>query len=61
MARGEQPTYRSDTAFTAADLYVLRNVKIVSEYVYMVASSVSPSNMSFLENLEVIEGRALDT
>ncbi|WKX90526.1 hypothetical protein Q1695_009401 [Nippostrongylus brasiliensis] len=47
--------------YTREDLNVLRTVRMISEYVQMATQTVSPRNLSFLENLEFIEGRSLVT
>lgn len=47
--------------YTRDDLNVLRTVRMISEYVQMATQTVSPRNLSFLENLEFIEGRSLVT
>uniref|UniRef100_A0A1I7XHA7 receptor protein-tyrosine kinase n=1 Tax=Heterorhabditis bacteriophora TaxID=37862 RepID=A0A1I7XHA7_HETBA len=45
--------------FNSSDLNVLKSVRMVSEYVQMAAQTISPGSLSFLENLEFIEGRSL--
>ncbi|EYC21277.1 hypothetical protein Y032_0020g93 [Ancylostoma ceylanicum] len=47
--------------YTRDDLNVLKTVRMISEYVQMATQTVSPRNLSFLENLEFIEGRSLVT
>uniref|UniRef100_A0A0K0DEY3 receptor protein-tyrosine kinase n=1 Tax=Angiostrongylus cantonensis TaxID=6313 RepID=A0A0K0DEY3_ANGCA len=52
---------RSTDGYTRDDLNVLKSVRMISEYVQMATQTVSPRNLSFLENLEFIEGRSLVT
>ncbi|PIO57224.1 hypothetical protein TELCIR_21372, partial [Teladorsagia circumcincta] len=47
--------------YTRDDLNILRSVRMISEYFQMATQTVSPRNLSFLENLEFIEGRSLVT
>ncbi|XGW21755.1 hypothetical protein V3C99_004597 [Haemonchus contortus] len=51
----------SADGYTRDDLNVLKTVRMISEYVQMATQTVSPRNLSFLENLEFIEGRSLVT
>ncbi|VDM79481.1 unnamed protein product [Strongylus vulgaris] len=51
----------SVNGYTRDDLNALKSVRMISEYVQIATQTVSPRNLSFLENLEFIEGRSLVT
>ncbi|KAK0425361.1 hypothetical protein QR680_009161 [Steinernema hermaphroditum] len=50
---------RAIPALTDEDLATLQSVKVITEFVYISSGDNSPHDLSFLKNLEVIEGRRL--
>ncbi|CAI4223107.1 unnamed protein product [Auanema sp. JU1783] len=49
----------SSDGYSVEDLYALKSVRMISEYIVISTVHLSPRNLSFLENLEFVEGRQL--